>query len=744
MEIRKLMMLALAGCSLWATVATAQAQDQAESPPERVARLAVIEGDASLMPAGAETWGNASINRPLSTGDKLWVPDGSRVSLELGGAEIRLDGGSGFGILHLGDQTAQAQLTSGTLNLDVRHLYADQNYEIDTPTLAFVVDQRGEYRLDIAPDGHGTQVTVFRGTATVYGEDGVRREVSAGNSYRFADTSLAQVEVFPVPDPDGFDRWCFARDARYQRDADMTREYVSGEVIGYQDLADYGSWQNETDYGPVWFPSAVPVGWAPYSYGHWVWIAPWGWTWVDDAPWGFAPFHYGRWAYIGNRWGWVPGPLAVRPVYAPALVGFVGFSGSNWGIGIGIGGPVGWYPLMPGAVFVPWYRCGPQYFRNVNITNIRRVNRTTIVDIDRRYDRYRRGGPMPGERFGDHRFPPHALTVVPHDVFTGARQVGPHRLSRPEGPGMRELANGAPPAPGRGSLMARGQGQAPREPVFQREVLAHRTPPRAFMALPQRNGGYRLEHGARTTPEMGVRPQRIADNVRVIGQRPPRGVDMPVQPARSDRAGSTLAGPRASQAPRQAEMPSARYAPHRWQAGDAAERSGAGNMPRSSGTMAPQRGGTFSVIGSNHDAPAFRDTGPQPSHEARPREPGDGSGSRVIEAPHTGFDAPSRRAVTREPSYGQRAMVPDAQQFRPASQEQFQRERAPVNRPQIERAPQTYRQEPQFRSAPQPQFRPAPQPRIEQPRESRPASVPRPQREEDRHPPHDGGGHRGR
>jgi len=37
--------------------------------------------------------------------------------------------------------------------------------------------------------------------------------------------------------------------------------------------------------------------WAPYREGHWAWIEPWGWTWVDDASFGFVTSHYGRWAF---------------------------------------------------------------------------------------------------------------------------------------------------------------------------------------------------------------------------------------------------------------------------------------------------------------------------------------------------------------------------------------------------------------------------------------------------------------
>lgn len=44
----------------------------------------------------------------------------------------------------------------------------------------------------------------------------------------------------------------------------------------------------------------------------------------------------------GGRWGWVAGPVEVAPVYAPALVVFLGAGG------IGIGGNVGWFPLGRG------------------------------------------------------------------------------------------------------------------------------------------------------------------------------------------------------------------------------------------------------------------------------------------------------------------------------------------------------------------------------------------------------------
>ena len=150
---------------------------------------------------------------------------------------------------------------------------------------------------------------------------------------------------------------------------------MSSDVVGYEDLDDYGSWSTSPEYGNVWYPSQVEAGWAPYHSGHWAYPAPWGYTWVDDKPWGFAPFHYGRWVWAGNAWGWCPaaprprvGPY-VRPVYAPALVAWVG-----------AGAGVAWFALGPREVYVPSYHVSPDYVRNINISNTT-VNRTVINNV---------------------------------------------------------------------------------------------------------------------------------------------------------------------------------------------------------------------------------------------------------------------------------------------------------------------------------------------------------------------------
>src|SRR5258707_144237 len=139
------------------------------------------------------------------------------------------------------------------------------------------------------------------------------------------------------------------------------------------DLDDYGDWRDSPEYGHAWYPREVAPGWAPYSYGYWNWVGPWGWTWVDYSPWGFAPYHYGRWNYFAGGWGWCPGPYFGPPVYGPA---FVGFFGGGFGFG------VGWFPLGFGEPFFPWFGCSHNFIERINVRNtfIRNTNvfKTTI------------------------------------------------------------------------------------------------------------------------------------------------------------------------------------------------------------------------------------------------------------------------------------------------------------------------------------------------------------------------------
>jgi hypothetical protein len=500
--------------------------DDGADPPSRVARLSYISGDLGFQPAGATRWTDASVNRPLTTGDRLSTGHDSRAELELGGGTLRIAGQTNFALLDLNQQLAQVELTQGTLNLTVRQLESGQSYEIDTPTVALVVDQPGTFRVDIDGDG-STQVTAFDSDAIVYGENSAQRTVRPGRSYHFVDSSLAAVAVSEIGGGDAFDSWSGQRNRRYA--ASTTRRYVSDDVVGYQDLDQYGDWQETNNYGAVWYPSHVDTNWAPYRDGHWAYIAPWGWTWVDDSPWGYAPYHYGRWAYTQRGWGWIPGPRDAVAVYAPALVAFVG--GGGWSVGIGIGsGPVGWFPLGPGEIYNPWYHCDRDYYTNVNVTNIRVTNitnQTTIINnVNNHYGNYRDNRPVSDERYAN-RNAPRGFTAVPGRTLADGRhvqrdllRVDPRKLESapvsPHGIALRPVAGAAAAvrSPYARSLPAEG---------FRRDVVARHAPP--ALARPSAVGN----------PDAARRVAVQPSNVRLLN---PRGARLDAGGSRFDRGGN--------------------------------------------------------------------------------------------------------------------------------------------------------------------------------------------------------------
>ncbi|HEX3122160.1 MAG TPA: DUF6600 domain-containing protein [Rhodanobacteraceae bacterium] len=450
--------------------ASAAAAPAQVDPPARVARLANTSGNVSFAPAGETNWVQAQVNRPVVTGDKLWTDDASRAELQLGASTIRLDYRSNFDFLNLNDQIAQMELTQGTLNLDVWHLNGNETYEVDTPTIAFIANRVGDYRIDVDPQGGFTTVTVRRGAGEAVGEGGKRVAIAEDQSIRFNDSALKDYRVI-ASSTDDFDLYCTQRNERHARAP--ARSYVSENVVGHEDLEEYGAWENEPQYGHVWYPAGVAVDWAPYHAGHWIWVDPWGWTWVDDAPWGFAPFHYGRWAYVGTRWGWVPGPAFIPPVYAPALVAFVG--GGGFSISASFGGPIGWFALGPGDLYFPGYYGGHDYFNRVNASNTY-VNQTVVNNY---YGAWSSGNVNYSQMTFANRNAPRALTAMPTAAFAAGQPVATSAVAA----NRTTLANArvlprAMVAPTRASLVA-GSGSATATPpaaAVNRSVVAARAP----------------------------------------------------------------------------------------------------------------------------------------------------------------------------------------------------------------------------------------------------------------------------
>ncbi|MFL9960372.1 FecR protein [Paraburkholderia sediminicola] len=561
----------------WAQDMPSAPQDAATSqntdPPGRIARLNYTAGTVTTEPAGATDWTYAQINRPLTTGDQLWNDQNARSELHIGSTAVRLGESTSLDVLNLDDNSAQLKVAQGTLSTRVRELPPGSSYEIDTPNIALGVNGPGDYRVDVAPDGSSTTVTVRSGSATVYGDSG-EVPVTAGRQIRFGGTNLQQLADNQVPGLDSLDQWAVSRDGA--EDRSVSAQYVSRDVPGYQDLDANGTWRSSPQYGEVWVPRATPAGWAPYHDGHWVWQAPWGWTWVDDQPWGFAPYHYGRWVQMDDTWAWVPGPVVADapPVYAPALAAFVGDDEGggvpDWGVNLAVGGivaaGVAWFPLGPGERWHPHWgghdHWSEGYYNRVNRNAfVNQYNRN--VNIHNTYVNYRgRGG----------------LTAVPATAFVHGQPVG--RFAQKVDPGQWHNARFNPGGPGIAPVREsfgpglRNANYRPPAGVIARPVVATRSPampPAYHDSLAQRfaqsggrvpGGGQPIVRTSVSAHMAGGRGALPAQNVRVvqshIAGRPPgaaAGAPMPGAPN-----GTQQAGQQAAQRP--GEVAGAAQAPH--------------------------------------------------------------------------------------------------------------------------------------------------------------------------------------
>jgi hypothetical protein len=416
----RIVLLLLLGC-----YGAAAAAEDFVDPPGRVARLSFVDGAVSIAPPGSDEWGEAVLNRPLTSGDRIWADASARAELEVGSATLRIDENTGLSFDNLTDDVMQMHLSSGVMTLHVGSLDAGQIVEVVTPNTTVTLLQRGDYTIEAAQSGDQTIVKTRNGEATVAGSSQQAYGVATNEQGVFNGTTDFMAEITGADPRTRFEDWVYAREARDQQS--ITARYVSPEVIGYRDLDTYGTWYDEPEYGHVWRPTLLVDDWAPYRFGRWIWVSPWGWTWIDDAP-----SHYGRWAYARNRWCWVPGPPHIRPVYAPALVGWVGDPIGN----PGYAGNVGWFPLAPREAYLPGYRASWRHFHNVNVSNTVIVNNTYINDAYQ-------GRAAPIDYHNRH--VPHALTVVQHDAFVSARRVGDHRAQVTDDQARNWTAQGRAP-----------------------------------------------------------------------------------------------------------------------------------------------------------------------------------------------------------------------------------------------------------------------------------------------------------
>jgi hypothetical protein len=468
-------------------------------------RLSFVDGQVSFWRPGAEEWAAARVNTALAPGDELYTGAPGNLELQIGArAYVRAWGRTQLGLAGLEPDFVQVKVTTGHVSLDLRRVDPGHTVEVDTPNAAFTIEHAGYYRIDVS-DGRTSFITRRGGRATVTPASGTAATLAPSEEVVVEGTDALQISTYVAPELDAWDRWNYAR-TEALLDSPSGR-YVAAGVYGIDDLDHHGSWRVVETYGPVWVPTGVAVGWVPYGTGSWTWDPFYGWTWVDAAPWGWAPYHHGRWVYLSGVWAWAPGPLVLRPVYAPALVAFLG---PRSGVTIGVTGPaIGWVALGWGEPIIPWW--GPAGFVGVprwagwggpRIVNNVLVARTTVVHAHEIHAHRNTGVP-------------HAITAVPRDRF-GRGPVARARVA-PDPRDLEPIRGKPDAAPARASLVPDAtRGARPPEAALRRPVVATR-PPDDPARWPEPHG---IREPARTpaaSPRLVPAPRRVGG-----AESPPR------------------------------------------------------------------------------------------------------------------------------------------------------------------------------------------------------------------------------
>ncbi len=673
MRTRGIIGVLLALALLMGGTPLAQTAEPPESPDEAVGqvppRLSFTDGNVSFFRPGAPDWVQAQINTPLAPGDQLYAGSPGSLELQVGSrAFVRAWANAQLGLESQEPDFLQFRLVGGRAAFDLRTLEPGRTVEVDTPNAAITIENPGYYRVDVS--GDRTALTARRsGRATVTPAGGAAVAVSSSEEVIIEGTTSPRISSYAAPPRDDWDKWNYARtDALLDA---VSARYVSPGVYGVDDLDHHGTWRVVDPYGPVWVPTGLPTGWVPYSTGSWVLDPFYGWTWVDTAPWGWAPYHHGRWVFVNGFWGWAPGPVLPRPVYAPALVAFLGGPGVR--VGVGIGGPiVSWVALGWGEPCVPWWgRPGfvhrPWWggWGGPRVVNSVVIQRTTVVHVEQitvYHNAQLRNG----------------VVVVSEDKF-GRGRVAPARLSLEEARSLR--------------------------PTHAAPRIA--TAPDHF--VPTERRGIRPPEENLRRPVVATRPSQRFRESEAGGGRTPAAAGIPepaprlVTPPAGRESGSTLARPPFGQSTVERPMSDRRVMPP-----PAASRQATSQSPAVR-EMAP--------AGRPETLPAPTDR-TQPKATPRPESPG--KPERQPEAP-----APATRQLPAQPRPEPKAVAPaPAAPAAPAGRPEVARPPAdPGQQPNVQRREVPARPE-RKPEAPAPITRQAPaQPRPE-PRAAAPAPAP--------------------
>lgn len=294
----------------------------------RDGRFLETVGAVTIQRADEASSDEAIRNMPFLPGDRVWTDDSGRAEIVFASGEVLwIAERSKVDSLGRGgrDQDERLGLRVFAGSFGARVQSGGQGFEFRAPGGSITTTGAASFRVDV----RAGETTVSVGEGEILADlGGQRLSLRGGERARFAEGRVDGPLRYQQASRDSFDRWCDQRSADLMRMA-RRDDRLPDELDGYSDELDRnGDWVYDEPQGYVFVPR-VSAGWAPYTYGRWVYTL-YGWTWVAEEPWGFVTSHYGRWGYSSRvGWHWMP-----RLGFSGAWVGWASPLGS-WNHTIG-------------------------------------------------------------------------------------------------------------------------------------------------------------------------------------------------------------------------------------------------------------------------------------------------------------------------------------------------------------------------------------------------------------------------
>jgi hypothetical protein len=380
--------------------------------------------------------------------------------------------------------------------------------------------------------------------------------------------------------------------------APAARADVSVSFSFFQDsLSPYGQWVTVGSYGRCWYPARVPVGWQPYTVGHWGY-GDYGWTWASADPWGDVTYRYGTWTFVPPYgWVWVPGyvwaPAWVTWSYTNDYIGWAPIPPSfSFAVGGYFGAPVvvsrSWYCFVPTRQFaatnvvrvrVPVHENQVLLARSTKVTRfpvshgivrnsgieLRNVERVSESRVRRVSPREMRVAPARVEtaRTSGRRI----AVAVPASAKPAVRSAPAEKAARvekeraPQAPSVRERKAPAPPPSSRERVSRSSQAQPKRDasrPRPKREV-SRPSEPRPKKARPSTSTASSPSRPSKQSADTRVRSSSSGREksraVAASAPRPPASREVKSSKSSSERPKATKPRPRPSSKEREREKP---------------------------------------------------------------------------------------------------------------------------------------------------------------------------------------------